>query len=129
MIKLICDIENGLWKSNLGSIKGCLVGSFIGAKIQHTFCWMYKSMCTTSEVIMLAHVVQACCKWGELGTRAPPPPQFLANQLTLSQPGGTLSPPSITCPPPLDFQTLRRPCRIFCFYWKSFTVLGLNFRS
>ena len=43
------------------------------------------------------------------GGHVPPPFHFLADQLTLSQPGGdTLSPPSITCPP--DFLTLRRPC-------------------
>ena len=42
--------------------------------------------------------------------RRPWPPQFWADQLTLSRPGGgTLSPPSTTSPPP-DFQTLRRPC-------------------
>ena len=51
---------------------------------------------------------QARRKWG--GGGGPRAPHFLADQLTLSQPGGggTLSPPSITCPP--DFQTLRRPC-------------------
>ena len=37
------------------------------------------------------------------------PPQFLADQLTLSQPGGTHYPHPVLPAPP-DFQTLRRPC-------------------
>ena len=42
------------------------------------------------------------------GACAPPPPQFLADQLTLSQPGGTHSPTTLLRADP-DFQTLRRP--------------------
>ena len=37
------------------------------------------------------------------------PPHFLADQLTLSQPGGAHYPHPVLCAPP-DFQTLRRPC-------------------
>ena len=37
------------------------------------------------------------------------PPQFLAKQLTLSQPGGQIMPTTVIQAPP-DFQTLRRPC-------------------
>ena len=36
------------------------------------------------------------------------PPHFLADQLTLSQPGGAHYPRPVLCAPP-DFQTLRRP--------------------
>ena len=39
------------------------------------------------------------------------PPQFLADQLTLSKPGGAHSPHPVLRAPP-DFQTLRRPCII-----------------
>jgi hypothetical protein len=39
-----------------------------------------------------------------------PPPQFLAEQLTLSQPGGQIMPTTVLQAPPTDFQTLRRPC-------------------
>ena len=35
--------------------------------------------------------------------------QFLAKQLTLSQPGGQIMPTTVLRAPP-DFQTLRRPC-------------------
>ena len=37
------------------------------------------------------------------------PPQILADQLTLSQPGGAHYPHPVLQAPP-DFQTLRRPC-------------------
>ena len=43
-----------------------------------------------------------------VGARAP---HFLADQLTLSQPGGHIIPTQYYVPPP-DFQTLRRPCYI-----------------
>ena len=36
-------------------------------------------------------------------------PQFLADQLTLSQPGGHIMPTTLLRAPP-DLQTLRRPC-------------------
>ena len=40
------------------------------------------------------------------------PPQFLTDELTLSQPGGhIIHTQYYTSPPPLDFQTLRRPCQ------------------
>ena len=44
--------------------------------------------------------------WGLGGTKAP---QFLAKQLTLSQPGGQIMPNTVLRAPP-DFQTLRQPC-------------------
>ena len=46
---------------------------------------------------------------GAGGARAP---HFLADQLTLSQPGGAHYPHPVLRAPP-DFQTLRRPCIIF----------------
>ena len=39
-------------------------------------------------------------------------PQFLADQLTLSQPGGGAHSPHTVLQAPPDFQTLRRPCII-----------------
>ena len=43
------------------------------------------------------------------GPGGPVPPHFLADQLTLSQPGGAHYPhPALRAPP--DFPTLRRPC-------------------
>ena len=49
---------------------------------------------------------QGCRKRGAEGAQAP---QFLVDQLTLSQPGGAHSPHPVLRAPP-DFQTLRRPC-------------------
>jgi hypothetical protein len=40
------------------------------------------------------------------------PPQFLAEQLTLSQPGGQIMPTTVLSALP-DFQTLRRPCSMY----------------
>ena len=37
------------------------------------------------------------------------PPQFLAEQLTLSQPGGQIMPTTVLRASPPDFQILRRP--------------------
>ena len=51
--------------------------------------------------------MQARRKWGGLGGLQPP--QCLAEQLTLSQPGGQIMPTTVLQAPP-DFQTLRRPC-------------------
>ena len=53
--------------------------------------------------------MQARRKWGGRGARAPP--HFLADQLTLSQPGGAHYPHPVARATP-DFQTLRRPCRM-----------------
>ena len=39
------------------------------------------------------------------------PPQFLAEQLTLSQPGGQITPTTVLSALP-DFQTLRRPWNV-----------------
>ena len=50
--------------------------------------------------------MQARHKRGAGGAVAP---QFLAEQLTLSQPGGQIMPTTVLQAPP-DFQTLRRPC-------------------
>ena len=48
---------------------------------------------------------------GAGGARAP---DFLAEQLTLSQPGGQIMPTTVLQALP-DFQTLRRPC-LYSFY-------------
>ena len=42
------------------------------------------------------------------------PPHFLADQLTLSQPGGAHSPHQVL-QAPLNFQILRRPCKLNIF--------------
>ena len=56
------------------------------------------------------HVVQAQARrQGGLGGLQPP--QFLADQLTLSQPGGAHYPHLVLRAPP-GFQTLRRPCKV-----------------
>ena len=47
------------------------------------------------------------------GPGGPVPPHFLADQLTLSQPGGAHYPHPVLRATP-DFQTLRRPCE--CIY-------------
>ena len=47
---------------------------------------------------------QACNKWGGRGGRGPPPPQILADQVTLFKPGVRLCPPHYYLPP-LEFQT------------------------
>ena len=52
-----------------------------------------------------------------------PPPQFLAKQLTLSQPGGQIMPTTVIQAPP-DFQTLRRPCILFA----QLQIYALNAR-
>ena len=52
-------------------------------------------------------------KRGGRGARAP---HFLTDQLTLSQPGGTLSPPSITCPPPTGFSDLATALYMFQYF-------------
>ena len=50
--------------------------------------------------------LQARRKWGAGGARAP---HLLADQLTLSQPGGAHYPhPVLRAPPPSHFQTLRQ---------------------
>jgi len=41
------------------------------------------------------------------------PPQFLADQLTLSQPGGHILPTQYYEPPRI--QTLRRPCMVYYY--------------
>ena len=51
--------------------------------------------------------LQARRKWGG-GRGGPVPPHFLADQLTLSQPGGAHYPHPVLRAPP-DFQILRRP--------------------
>ena len=50
---------------------------------------------------------RAVASGGAVGALAPP--QFLAEQFTLSQPGGRLYPTQYYESPP-DFQTLRRAC-------------------
>jgi hypothetical protein len=53
---------------------------------------------------------------GGLGSGGALAPQFLAKQLTLSQPGGQIMPTTVLQASP-DFQTLRRPCQYhsYCF--------------
>ena len=50
------------------------------------------------------------------------PPKILADQLSLSQPGGILSPPHYYSPPNPDFQTFLRPC--FFGVFKNTFVIG-----
>ena len=45
--------------------------------------------------------LQGCKYWWGKGDSYPPP-QFLAGQLTLFQPGRRLCPPNYYCPPPLQ---------------------------
>ena len=52
---------------------------------------------------------QGCRKRGAGGALAP---QFLAEQLTLSQPGGQIMPTTVLWALP-DFQTLRRACSMY----------------
>ena len=58
--------------------------------------------CLVVEVFCL---LQGCRKRRAEGASAPP--QFLAKQLTLSQPGGQIIPTTVLRAPP-EFQTLRR---------------------
>ena len=56
-----------------------------------------------------------CSKYSgllQVGGLGGPAPQFLADQFTLSQPGGHILPTQYYVPPPPDFQNLRRP-----WYW------------
>ena len=57
------------------------------------------------------------------------PPQILADQLTLSQPGGAdYAHHSTTCPPP-DFWPLLHPCsRYYDFQKKNWTKIELKLR-
>ena len=56
-----------------------------------------------------------------------PPPHFLADQLTLSQPGGAHYPHPVVRATP-DFQTLRRPWRRFLNEMLSY-VLNVHFQQ
>ena len=56
---------------------------------------------------MFSHLMQARRKMGARGAA----PQFLAKQLTLSQPGLQIMPTTVIQAPP-DFQTLRRPWHV-----------------
>jgi hypothetical protein len=51
------------------------------------------------------------------------PPQFLAKQLTLSQPGGQIMPTTVLQAPP-DFQTLRRPCGLLVSLEQTYVEVG-----
>ena len=66
--------------------------------------------------LLCPYVIQACHKQGAEGPYVPPPLQFLANQLTLSQPGGHIMSTALLHAPP-DFQTLRRPCVLNSVRW------------
>ena len=76
------------------------------------------------------------CRQGGLGVLQPP--QYLTDQLTLSQPGGQIIPTTVLPAPP-DFQTLRwawlinklqNPARDLSLYqdWRFQTYFG-NFRQ
>ena len=56
------------------------------------------------------------------------PTHFLANQLTLSQPGGAHYPHPVLCALP-NFQTLRRPWKQYMFlnFWKKSGFLHVSF--
>ena len=49
------------------------------------------------------YTLQACRRWGAGGPQAP---QFLADQLTLSQPGGQIMPTTVIQAPPHGFSDL-----------------------
>ena len=61
------------------------------------------------------------------GPRGHVPPHFLADQLTLSQPGGAHYPHPVVRATP-DFQTLRRPWRRFLNEMLSY-VLNVHFQQ
>ena len=58
---------------------------------------------------VLQDKLRAVASGGAGGALAPPPPQFLAKQLTLSQPGVQILPTTVLRAHPPDVQTLRRP--------------------
>ena len=82
---------------------------------------LYRSLVTTADIVIvffflssllidyfiILHTYAGLSQAG--GPGGPVPPQFLADQLTLSQPGGAHYPHLVLCALP-DFQTLRRPC-------------------
>jgi hypothetical protein len=74
---------------------------------------MYICLCT---YVFCAYVHTGPSQVGGLGGLWPP--QFLAKQLTLSQPGGQIMPTTVLQAPP-DFQTLRRPWHIVLGKLKS----------
>ena len=61
---------------------------------------------------LMDHSCWAVTSGGEGGWGAKAPPQFLAKQLTLSQPGGLIMPTTVLRAPSPDSQTLRRPCHV-----------------
>ena len=63
--------------------------------------------CLVVEVFCL---LQGCCKRGAEGASAP---QFLAKQLTLSQPGGQIMPTTVIQAPP-GFSDLATALYVFC---------------
>ena len=67
--------------------------------------------------------------WGGTWGGLHPLPTFLADQLTLSQPGGHII-PTHYCkpPPPSDFQTLRRPWERFKI-WQNIKLSDLCFHT
>jgi hypothetical protein len=64
---------------------------------------VFKACLTQMEQVSDDVTRQGCRKVGAWGAL---PPQCLAKQLTLSQPGG----PATVLRAPQNFQTLRRPC-------------------
>ena len=76
------------------------------------FKWIHK--CPTklrtlsSNYVQIRAAARGAGGWRLRGLQ-PPPPQFLTDQLTLSQPGGLIMPTTVLPAPP-NFQTLRRAC-------------------
>ena len=70
-----------------------LLYSLLRIKRYNTYAWI------------MSCIQQGCRQRGAWGLQ---PPQFLTDQLTLSQPGGQIMPATVLPAPPPDFQTLRR---------------------
>ena len=91
----------------VGSIKlSYLNGVFFAKSIGHIYLGIFKLEYLTQYSAGLSQAGWGG-GWGGWGTFSLPP-QFLADQLILSQPGGAHYPHPVLQAPP-DFQTLRRP--------------------
>ena len=89
-----------------------LLYSLLRIKRYNTYAWI------------MSCIQQGCRQRGAWGLQ---PPQFLTDQLTLSQPGGAdYARHSTPSPPPPDFQTLRRACT-GCRMLKLASNLGMVF--
>jgi hypothetical protein len=74
--------------------------------IEQLFGW-FNTASTGGQKWMNQSPVRAVARGGIWGLQ---PPQCLAEQLTLSQPGGQIMPTAVL-QAPSNFQTLRRPCQ------------------